>query len=163
MVRRVFFSFHFTRDNWRVNQVRNHWLMKPNTESAGYIDKAKFEKLKLGGGVAIKNWIDEQLKGTSVTVVLIGAQTAKREWVDYEIKQSYVKNNGMLGVYIHKLKNSDGLMDTIGSNPFDKFHITQNGRKVLLSELYSTYDWISDDGYNNFGRWVEKAAANVRR
>ncbi len=24
-----------------------------------------------------------------------------------------------------------------------------------LSEKYSTYDWISDDGYNNFGKWID--------
>lgn len=163
MVRKVFFSFHYTRDNWRVNQVRQHWRSKPNAESAGYIDKAEFEKLKQRGDTAIQKWIDEQLKGTSVTVVLIGAETSLRKWVNYEIKQSYNKNNGMFGLYIHNLKNSNRMTDVKGANPFDKLYITRNGRKELLSELYSTYDWVLDDGYNNFGRWVEKAAANVRR
>jgi hypothetical protein len=32
--------------------------------------------------------IDNALKGTSVTAVLIGAQTASRRWVKYEIDKS---------------------------------------------------------------------------
>lgn len=163
MVRNVFFSFHFTRDNWRANQVRNHWVTKPNTASAGYIDKAEFEKIKRRGDAAIKNWIDDQLKGTSVTAVLIGTETSKRQWVDYEIEQSYRKKNGLLGVYIHNLKDSEGKGDTKGSNPFDQWHITQNGEKIYFSDLYSTYDWVSDNGYENFGKWVEKAAADRGR
>lgn len=26
-----------------------------------------------------------------------------------------------------------------------------------------TYDWVNDDGYNNFGDWVEKAAKKAGR
>jgi hypothetical protein len=29
---------------------------------------------------------------------------------------------------------------------------------VPLSRIYSTYDWVYDDGYNNFQNWVEAAA-----
>jgi len=163
MIRKVFFSFHFTRDNWRANIARNCWVTKPDRASASYIDKAEFEKLKKSGEAAIQKWIDEQLNGTSVTAVLIGAETYTRKWVNYEIKQSYLKGNGMLGVYIHKLKNFEGRTDTRGSNPFDKWSITRNGRKVFFSELYSTYDWVSDNGYENFGKWVEKAAADAGR
>jgi len=46
MIRKVFFSFHFTRDNWRANIARNCWVTKPDRASASYIDKAEFEKLK---------------------------------------------------------------------------------------------------------------------
>ena len=33
--RRVFFSFHYQRDIWRVNQVRNHWVAKDDRQAAG--------------------------------------------------------------------------------------------------------------------------------
>lgn len=29
---------------------------------------------------------------------------------------------------------------------------------VVLSNVFRVYDWIDDDGYNNFGLWVEGAA-----
>jgi len=35
--------------------------------------------------------------------------------------------------------------------------------KPILNSLFSTYDWVSHDGYNNFGKWVEAAAAQAGR
>jgi hypothetical protein len=70
MARRVFFSFHYKRDGWRVAQVRNSWVTKPDKEAAGYIDAASWEELERQGDEAIKRWINNQLTGTSVTVVL---------------------------------------------------------------------------------------------
>ena len=52
----------------------------------------------------MQKWIDEQMKGTSVTVVLIGAETSTRPHVGYEIAESHKKGNGMLGIYIHNIK-----------------------------------------------------------
>ncbi|HDH91400.1 MAG TPA: TIR-like domain-containing protein, partial [Candidatus Aenigmarchaeota archaeon] len=85
MARKVFFSFYYERDVWRAMVVRNSWVTKPDREAAGFIDVAEFEKLKRQGDLAIKRWINSQLKGTSVTVVLIGAETFMRRWVRYEI------------------------------------------------------------------------------
>lgn len=96
-----------------------------------------------------------------MTVVLIGAETSERKYVQYEINQSCNKGNGLLGVYIHKLKNKDGNADYKGKNPFDNFFIERGGRKVYLSEIYSAYDWVNDDSYNNFGDWVEEAATKA--
>ncbi len=75
MARRIFFSFDYDRDIIRVSQIRNHWIAKPSIEEAGYIDNASWEKLKKVRDENIKRWINEQLKGVSVTVVLIGNQT----------------------------------------------------------------------------------------
>ncbi len=158
MARRVFFSFHYERDIWRVNQVRNSWVTKKDIEEAGYIDAADFEKVERQGEGEIKRWIDNQLKGTSVTVVLIGYETHTRKYVDYEIEKSYSRGNGLLGIYIHKLKDKDGRTDYQGKNPFDNWYIIKNGQKIYFSSLYPTYDWVDDDGYNNLGDWIEAAA-----
>jgi hypothetical protein len=40
----------------------------------------------------------KHLENTSVTVVLIGTETANRPWVKYEIEQSIARKNGLLGV-----------------------------------------------------------------
>ena len=163
MVRRVFFSFHYERDIWRVSQVRNSWVTKPDIEEAGYIDAAGWESIEKQGEEAIKRWIMTQLDGTSVTVVLIGTETSKRQWVGYEIDQSHRKGNGMLGIYIHNVKDQKSLTDTKGSNPFDNWYIEQNGQKTYLSQLYPTYDWVSDNGYDNIGDWIEQAAKKAGR
>lgn len=163
MVRYVFFSFHYERDVWRANQVRNSWVTKPDRGTAGFVDAAAFEEIKKKGDAAVKKWIDDQLSGTSVTVVLIGAETSSRPYVDYEITQSHGKN-GLVGIYINNLKDQNQRTDIMGNNPFDKFYITESdGSKKYLSSLYPTYDWINNNGYENLGKWVEEAARRAGR
>jgi hypothetical protein len=157
MARRAFFSFHYERDVWRAGQVRNSWVTR-DREEAGFWDAAAWEEVKKKGNPAIEKWIDDQLKGTSVTVVLIGAQTSTREYVGYEIKQSHTKGNGMLGIYIHGMKDSNGETDTKGNNPFDNWQVERDGRTVRLSSLYPTYDWVTEDGRKNMADWIEAAA-----
>jgi len=154
MARRVFFSFHYERDILRVGQIRNSGLTKPDIESAGFIDSASWESIKKQGDDAIKRWINTQLNNTSVTVVLIGAETSLRPWVDYEIRESYSRGNGMLGIYIHNVRDLKGQVDFAGRNPFDNFNV----KGISLSRYYRTYDWVNDRGYNNFPQWVEAAA-----
>ncbi len=163
MARHAFFSFHYKNDVWRANIVRNSWVVRDDKTAAGFIDSAEFEKIRQSGDAAIKKWIDEQLKGTSVTVVLIGSETNSREYVKYELKKSYEKGNGMLGIYIHKIKDKDGNTSVKGSNHFGEIGKDSNGNSVYFSSEYTTYDWIDDDGYNNMGKWIELAAKNAGR
>jgi len=142
----------------RVNVVWNHWLTKPDAQSAGYWDHSLWEETKKQGDDAIKKMIDEGLSGTSVTTILIGQETAGRKWVDYEIKRSVERGNGIIGIYIHKIKNTNGSTDRQGRNPLDDWTIKQNGQIVKLSSIYNTYDWITNNGYDNFADEVEKAA-----
>lgn len=149
MARKVFFSFHYERDAGRSSIVRNHSITKDGFGDAGYIDAVAWESLKRQGDDAIKRWINSQLKGTTVTVVLIGAETANRPWVQYEIRQSRANGNGLLGVRIHNLKDfRTGQIDFLGSDPF----VTLGYTGVAV------YDWQVDSGYDNFANWVETAA-----
>jgi len=86
MARRVFFSFEYG-DVSRAMVVRNSWVCQ-GCEAAGFIDAADFETLNRQGDAAVQRWIDDQLKGTSVTVVLVGAGTCDSKWVRYEIEKS---------------------------------------------------------------------------
>ena len=159
MVRRVFFSFHYERDSVRAGQVRNSNVIKSNNVvPSEFIDAANWEQVKRGGETAIKNWILKQLNGTSVTVVLIGAKTSEREWVKYEIDESLKRGNGLLGIYIHKCRVFDGSTDIKGKNPFDNLYFNRNGKKVYLSEVYKTYDWVDNNGRENLGTWIEQSA-----
>lgn len=158
MARKVFFSFHFENDVWRASQVRNSWLTKADRESAGYWDSADWEEVKKKGDAAIKKWIDDQLIGTSVTVVLIGSGTSNRDYVKYELEKSWERGNGILGIYIHKLKNSRGEIASKGDNSFGDIFTSRYDNKKYFFERFSTYDWVDDDGYNNLGKWVEAAA-----
>ena len=147
MVRKVFFSFHYERDGWRANVVRNSWVTKPDREEAGFIDAAEFEEIQRQGDQNVKRWINSQLVGTSVTVVLIGAETYSRKWVRYEIIKSFDKGNGLLGIYIHKIKDKDRKIDFRGKNPFEYVgvYIGRDG-KAEYRELKNG-KWVKFEDY----------------
>lgn len=161
-MRHVFFSFDWD-DVWRVNQVRHSWVAKGSYTAAGFVDSAQIETLKRNTDLAIKRWIGRQLDGTSVTCVLIGNQTANSRWVKYEIEQSIKKGNGLLGVYIHNVKNVKGLQAIKGVDPFS---LPPFNFKPATNPVYpccSYYDWVNDNGRANLGNWIEKAARQASR
>lgn len=162
MARRVFFSFHYERDVRRIQQVRSSWVVRAKGEAQPFYDAAEFEEAKKRAG-GIEKWIEEQLKGTSVTVVLFGYKTYEREWVRHEIKRSYELGKGMLAIDIHKVKDPQSGTDFAGRNPLSYWNVEKAGRKVSMSDLYACYDWVDDDGYNNIEAWIEAAAQAAGR
>jgi hypothetical protein len=116
MARRVFFSFHYQRDIWRINQIRNIGEIV-GSSAAGFHDASLWEEAKKKGDASIKAMIDEGLKNTSVTVVCIGAATAGRKFINYEIDQSIARGNGIVGIQIHELKDRFGNSDNVGATP----------------------------------------------
>jgi len=162
MARKVFFSFHYDRDVRRVVQVRNSWVVRRLGDAQPFYDKAEFEEVKKRSG-GIEKWIEEQLKGTSVTVVLFGAETYNRPWVQHEIKRSHDLGKGLLAIDIHNVKDPQAGPDKPGRNPLDYWSVKERGRDVPLSALYRTYDWVYNDGYNNMADWIEAAAKAAGR
>ena len=109
MARKVFFSFHYKNDIRRVVQVRNSWKIRPGNDSQPFLDRAEWEQLKRTSDQAVENWIEKQLNGTSVTVVLIGSNTFDRKWVRHEIERSYKLKKGMLVGNAHSLESAQPL------------------------------------------------------
>ncbi|MGO8932008.1 MAG: TIR domain-containing protein [Limisphaerales bacterium] len=163
MARYTFFSFDYDRDVWRASQVRNSWVTKEDRKAAGFWDAPSWEEVKKKGEDAVKRWIDKQLEGTSVTVVLVGAKTNDSKYVDYEIEQSRKRGNGLLAIYIHQQEDRAGNTDFKGQNPFDYWQVPVGGQKKKFSDIYSTYDWIDDNGYENLADWIEQAAKDAGR
>ncbi|MGR3794007.1 TIR domain-containing protein [Vannielia sp. SX4] len=119
MAKRVFFSFHYSNDNWRASQVRNIGILDGNRSATDN----DWEQIKQGGDAAIQRWIDNQMDGKSTVAVLIGSQTAGRRWINYEIKRAWDIGKAVLGVRIHQLKNRLGQTSVQGANPFSEFSI----------------------------------------
>ena len=121
-----------------------------------------WEDVKKGGNDAIQKWINNQLHGRSCTIVLIGKNTAGRKWIKYEIEKSWNNGKGVVGIYVHNLKNANGEQTSKGNNPFDDFTMKRDGKK--LSSIVKVYDppySDSTDVYdyikNNLESWVEEA------
>ena len=99
---RVFYSFHYQPDSWRVSMVRNIGALEGN-EPAPDND---WETVKKRGNLAITEWIDRQMKGRSCTVVLVGSHTAERDWINYEIRKIV---GGRHGCCWHPYSRTEGL------------------------------------------------------
>lgn len=143
--RHVFFSFHYKEDVWRASIVRNSGQFDARA-AAGWADSSMWEETKRKGPAAIRRLIDEGLEGTSVTAVLIGAHTAERDWVTYEIKKSIERRNGIFGVRVHRIEDQRGRMSSSGAVP-----------EALASAQGRVYTW----NRLHFGEWVELAAINA--
>jgi hypothetical protein len=158
MARKTFLSFHYKNDHWRVSQVKQMGVV----EEQPLLSANKWEEVEDAGDAAIKKWIEDNLKGKSCLIVLIGEKTAGRKWVKYEIEEAWKAGKGVLGVYVHNLKDSDGNQSSKGANPFETF--TVGSDKKPLTKYAKTYDppyTTSTNVYqyikDNLADWVEKA------
>ena len=157
----------------------------------------------------MKQLIKKGLKGTSVTVVLVGTDTYSRRWVKYEVVKSFVEGKGILPIYINRIPSKNEGIKAKGANPLERlvvsvsddckrlvfyelvdrkwilfadlpndnnrttnsfyfedasFNKYKGGKSYRFSDLFNEgYDWVSDDGYKNFSKWIEIAADLVGR
>lgn len=150
MARRVFFSFDYQRDLWRVNQIRDI----PNIiccAAAGFENVSLSEEAKKDD-TEIKKLINNSLDGTSVTVVCIGSMTYYRTYVTYEIEKSMERNNGILGIHINHLLDHNQSTSNRGLVPT---RLAQPNQR-----RYQIYDYTD---VSDLARWIELAAERAGR
>jgi hypothetical protein len=158
MARKVFHSFRYSLDSHRVQQVRNMGVI----EGQQVLSANAWEDVKAQGDQAVKNWINSAMVGRSCVVVLIGQATAGRKWVNYEMTKGWNDGKGVVGVYIHNLKNLAGEQATKGANPLASVSV---GDKTLsaIAKAYDPPYTTSTSVYNyiaaNLEDWVEEAIA----
>lgn len=157
----VFYSFHFDNDVMRVQQIRNIGVIEGNVP----VSKNDWEQARKTSG-GIERWIDENMKYKSCVVVLIGSETSRRPWVKHEIVKGWNDGKGVVGIYIHNLKDPRTSSSqpyygacTQGQNPFAQISL-QNGS--TLAQLVPCYNPSATDAYNDIARnlttWIGSAA-----
>jgi len=156
--KQVFFSFEYNKDNWRAGQVRS---MGKVDGSSTFSDN-DWEEVKLKSDEKIKEWIDSQMAKRSCLVVLIGTTTSGRKWIKYEIEKAYKLNKGIVGIYIHGLKDSSGDQTTKGSNPFYQFYIGEESKRLsnyvtCFDSTYKSSTYVYDDINENIEQLIEDA------
>lgn len=146
--RRIFYSFHYKPDAWRVSQVRNIGVVEGNRP----VSDNDWETVVNAGDAGIKKWIKDQMLYRSCTIVLVGENTANRKWINHEIVRSWDDGMGVAGIYIHGLKNSEGYIADKGNNPFEYIGYGDTGKKLssivkcynpVGSNSQARYDWIA--------------------
>ncbi len=154
MARRCFYSFHYKPDSQRAALVRQIGSIEGNRPAT---DNG-WETITSSGDAAIKYWIADQMEGKSCTVVLVGSNTANRKWINHEIVTSWDDDMGVVGIYIHGLKNLDGNISTKGDNPFD--YITHGSTKNKLSSIVKCYDPPGANSKERYA-WISENLANA--
>ena len=161
MARKCFYSFHYKPDHWRASTIRQIGAI----EGSQTVSDNEWESVTRGGDAAIERWIDGQMHGKSCTILLIGAATAGRKWIDHEIIKTWNDKKGDVGIHIHNILNADRQRSAKGANPFTHITLRSTGGGSLANVaktydppyLQSTdvYKYISD----NVERWVDEAIA----
>ena len=157
--RQVFYSFHYDNDVFRVQQIRNIGALEDNQPAS----PNTWETIKRSGDDAIKKWIDNNMQNRSCVIVLVGEQTAYRKWVKYEIDKAWNDGRGLLGIYIHNIKDPIYGYCRQGDNPFACFSLGT----IRLSEIVPCINPNPRDAYNdirnNMDKWIEEAIAIRQR
>lgn len=158
MARKVFFSFHYSRDAWRVQQVKQIGAV----EGQPFLSSNGWEEVQRQGDSAIEKWIADNMSGKSCVVVLIGSATAGRKWVMHEIQKGWNDRKGLVGIHIHGLLDADKRQDAKGRNPFSDLNLAGTPLSSIVKAYdppYATSTAVYDHIKGNLTAWVEEAIA----
>lgn len=155
--RRVFYSFHYAADSWRAATVRNIGLVEGNRPATDN----DWEAVKRGGDAAITAWINQQMNHRSCTLVLVGAHTAGRRWIDYEISRARTLRKGLAGIHIHGLMDNFGNESPPGGNPFGHFTVpTHQGYSQSLASVVQCHHPPGNDSVQRYN-WIRVNLADI--
>jgi len=129
--RKVFVSFHHENDQpWY-----DYFVKKFSNQYEVFMDKSIGEtKVRSSNPEYIDRAIREDyIKGSSITVVLCGAETYKRKYVDWEINSTLLNEHALLGIALSSASK------------------TQEGKIHVPNRLYQNIQ----TGYAHFIEWTE--------
>ncbi|MBP0622874.1 TIR domain-containing protein [Cupriavidus consociatus] len=151
--RKVFYSFHFDNDVFRVQQIRNMGVIEGDEP----VQPNTWEEIKRKPS-GVERWIDDNLQGKSCLIVLVGSETANRPWVKYEIKRAWELSKAIFGINIHNLKCPKAGTCSKGRNPFDGITFKKANGQIYVPTVYEP---SSTDAYNDIKQkisgWIEAA------
>lgn len=114
---RIFTSYHHSLDQGYYDAFSKHFH---DTLEAIH-DKSLDKEIDSDNVEYVMRRIrEEYLTGTSCTIVLIGAETYTRKYIDWEIKATLDKEHALIGVYLPTAKRSaDGTKIIVPSRLHD--------------------------------------------
>lgn len=153
----VFYSFHYEHDAARVQQVMNMGVL----DGQPLLNSQDWESVRKQGDAAIKKWINDQMAYKSAVVVLVGAETASRPWVRYEIAKAWDDKRPLVGIRINKLAPLSLDQDPNGANPFSQVTLKDGGTVGDFVTLHTPVGSTGKDVYasisENLKAWADGA------
>ena len=145
MTHKVFISYHHSNDQKKAEYLRTTYGDN-NTLLDRSLDES-YENMTDDEILAASR--QEHLKDSTVTIVLIGSETANRKWIEWEIYSSLRpfgsrSRNGLLGIYL----------PTAGETPARVQDNIDSGYAVTMEWKNISWQLESkiDEAFNNRGK-----------
>lgn len=128
--RKVFVSYHHDNDQyWHDSFCQTY-----SSQLSVFTDTSLDRKLKSEDAQYINSTIkEEHIRGSSITIVLIGTETWKRRWVDWEIHATLDERHALLGIAL----------------PPGYHAASQSGNVIVPDRFYDNHQ----SGYAHFIHW----------
>ena len=140
----VFISYHYDSDNKIAREITNII----NSDKIN-IFTVVTENEKKKDAEIIKNWVDEEIKRTRITILLISAETLDRQFVTYELSKSFSNGNSIIPILIDSEKNA--FTEEYINEVKQKLNIELPGRKLRIRK------WFQENGKENILRWLNES------
>lgn len=138
---KVFISYHYQCDNKVAKEITNI-VNKDRTSLFTVLQ----EQVKKNDPESIKRWVDEEIKKTRFTILLISKKTFEREYVSYEITKSRENGNTIIPILIDNEENA-----------FSEEDIETLSKKLPKTNCKRIRRWIKDCGKENVLQWLNDA------
>ena len=139
----VFLSYHYDSDNKIARQITEII----NTDTINIFTVIREDEKEKDDDI-VKNWVDEKIKGTRITILLISKETLDRKYVSYELEKSLSQRNSIIPILIDSEENAfdDEKIDLI----IQKLDTELLGMKLKLRK------WYQENGKENILRWLNE-------
>ena len=140
----IFISYHYDSDN----QIAREITEIINADKINVFTVVR-ENEKKNDDEIIKNWVDEEIKKTRITILLISEKTFDRKYVSYELSKSLLNGNTVIPILIDSEENA---FNEDNINLFNKkLDKELSGRKLKIRK------WFQENGKKNILQWLNEA------
>lgn len=138
----LFIAYNDETDSTRANHVRKQLLASGRFLVEGYSPFTTWSKTRNGSSLEdLKREFNKQLGSASVTLILIGEDSATNPWIRYAIERSYVADKALLVLDISQIPDEHGATAVPDINPLERFAVIEGGKKLYLHHRYPSYTW----------------------
>lgn len=139
----IFISYHYDRDN----QIAREITEIINTDKINVFSVVRENEKKKDDEI-IKNWVDEEIKKTKITILLISKETLGRKYVSYELSKSLLNGNTVIPILIDSEENAfnEKSIDSVNKKLYEEL----SGRKLKIRK------WFQENGKENILRWLNE-------
>lgn len=134
--KQIFISFHYSSENERAKKIIEAIESQKQYEVCKEIEKSEPDK--------IKEWIDQKIRDTELTIILFNEELIHSKWVEYEIEASRANHNHFLFLLYEEDHLENEVLSYMEENKlWSPVHIIRNEND--LEKITAWIDEIMED------------------